>query len=58
MSSVDSADLRDRFDDQLRSFLRSSRMETEWTDPRATLLIDEVLRLVEAGGKRLRPTFC
>ena len=51
-------DLRDRFDDELRTFLRSRRQETEWIDPRATILIDEVLRLVESGGKRLRPTFC
>src|SRR5439155_14628007 len=51
-------ELRDRFDDELRDFLRARRQEAEWTDPRATILVDEVMRLVEAGGKRLRPAFC
>ncbi|MBI3647971.1 MAG: polyprenyl synthetase family protein [Actinobacteria bacterium] len=50
--------LRDRFDDVLIGFLHSRRQEAEWADPRATLLVGEVLRLVEAGGRRIRPTFC
>ena len=51
-------ELRDRFNDILRQFLRVRRQEAEWVDPGATLLVDELLRLVEAGGKRLRPAFC
>jgi geranylgeranyl diphosphate synthase type I len=51
-------ELRDRCNDALRDFLRSRRQEAEWTDPRATILVDEVIRLIEAGGKRLRPAFC
>jgi geranylgeranyl diphosphate synthase type I len=51
-------ELRDRFDDVLRDFLRARRQEAEWIDPRATVLVDEVARLIEAGGKRLRPAFC
>jgi geranylgeranyl diphosphate synthase, type I len=50
--------LRDRFDDALRDFLRTRRREIEWSEPQATLLIDEIERLIRAGGKRLRPTFC
>ncbi len=50
--------LRDRFDDALIEFLSMRRQEAEWVDPRATLLIDEILRIVRAGGKRLRPAFC
>jgi len=53
-----SSTLRDRVDDTLSTFLAARRQETEWVDPRATVLIDEVIRLVAAGGKRLRPTFC
>jgi geranylgeranyl diphosphate synthase, type I len=53
-----SSTLHDRFDDALMEFLGMRRQETEWVDPRATILVDEVTRLVRAGGKRLRPTFC
>jgi geranylgeranyl diphosphate synthase type I len=53
-----SSTLRDRFDDVLTEFLAARRQETEWVDPRATLLVDEVIRVVGSGGKRLRPTFC
>src|SRR5713226_7648286 len=50
--------LRDRFDDALFEFLSMRRQEAEWVDPRATLLVDEILRILRAGGKRLRPAFC
>jgi geranylgeranyl diphosphate synthase type I len=50
--------LRDRFDEALRDFLRARRHEIEWSEPQATLLIDEIGRLLQAGGKRLRPAFC
>jgi geranylgeranyl diphosphate synthase, type I len=48
----------DRVNATLRTFLDARRQEVEWREPQAALLIDEVLRLVGAGGKRLRPAFC
>jgi geranylgeranyl diphosphate synthase, type I len=56
--SSGSSTLRDRFDDVLTEFLQARRQETEWVDPRATVLVEEVIRVVTSGGKRLRPTFC
>jgi len=50
--------VRDRVDDVLRAFLKARRQELEWIDPRATEPIREVIRLFEAGGKRIRPAFC
>ena len=50
--------VRDRVDDVLRVFLKARRQELEWIDPRATEPIREVIRLFEAGGKRIRPAFC
>lgn len=52
------ATLRERFDDELFTFLESRRRDAQLLDERATILLDEVRRLVEAGGKRLRPAFC
>lgn len=49
---------RDRIEGVLRAFLREMRTEMALVAPDATLPIDEVIRLVEAGGKRLRPAFC
>lgn len=49
---------RDAVDDALDAFLSACREETVADDPRATLPLDEVRRLVAAGGKRLRPAFC
>ena len=54
----DAAALRERFDDELFTFLESRRRDAQRLDERATILVDEVRRLVEAGGKRLRPAFC
>jgi geranylgeranyl diphosphate synthase, type I len=51
-------DLRDRVDDALRDALRSGREELALLDPGATGPVDEVIRLVEAGGSRLRPLCC
>jgi geranylgeranyl diphosphate synthase type I len=48
----------DRVDDALFRFLDARRLETEWQDPQAAVLVEEILRLVRAGGKRLRPAFC
>jgi geranylgeranyl diphosphate synthase, type I len=56
--SPGSSTLRDRFDDVLNEFLEVRRGEAEAIDPRATVLTDEVIRVVTSGGKRLRPTFC
>ncbi len=49
---------RDRIEGVLRAFLREMRTEMVLVAPDAALPIDEVIRLVEAGGKRLRPAFC
>jgi geranylgeranyl diphosphate synthase type I len=49
---------RDRFDRALRDFLAEVRAEMRALSPDATLPLDEVIRTVGAGGKRLRPTFC
>lgn len=61
MTAVESAaapSLRDRVDGLLAAFLGEVRDEIAADDPDATSLVDEVTRLVSAGGKRLRPTFC
>lgn len=49
---------RDRVDGALEAFLSACREEAVADDPRATLPLDEIRRLVAAGGKRLRPAFC
>jgi geranylgeranyl diphosphate synthase, type I len=48
----------DRVNAALEIFLGARRQEVEWREPQAVVLIDEVLRLLGAGGKRLRPAFC
>jgi geranylgeranyl diphosphate synthase type I len=50
--------LRDRVDAQLAAFLSERRTEMAALDPAAADLIDELGRLIVAGGKRLRPAFC
>lgn len=50
--------LRDRFEDALRSFLDGVRAEVAAEQPEATVPLDEIRRLLAAGGKRLRPGFC
>ncbi len=45
-------------EDVLSAFLASRRAELAAIDPAATLLVDEVQRLVDAGGKRIRPALC
>ena len=50
--------LRARIDGTLGSFLTGVRAEMAARAPEALLPIDEVIRLVGAGGKRLRPVFC
>jgi geranylgeranyl diphosphate synthase type I len=56
--AVDLITVIDRVDETLGVFLDGHRRQVESRDPRAALLIDEVQRLVRAGGKRVRPAFC
>ena len=51
-------DLRHRVDETLDAFLRDVRTEIAVTAADALLPVDEVIRVVTAGGKRLRPAFC
>jgi geranylgeranyl diphosphate synthase type I len=46
--------LRQQVDAELHSFLADARFQL----PEAGLLLDEIDRLIGAGGKRLRPSFC
>jgi geranylgeranyl diphosphate synthase, type I len=50
--------VRPRVDEELRAFLDRERAEIETADPRSAALVDELSRLIFAGGKRLRPAFC
>jgi geranylgeranyl diphosphate synthase type I len=52
------AEVRERTDATLRGFLADRRGEMAELDAEAAVLVDELLRLVDAGGKRLRPAFC
>ncbi len=47
-----------RIDETLYAFLRDARAETPAVAAEALLPVDEVIRVVTAGGKRLRPSFC
>src|SRR5438128_10791707 len=51
-------ELRPRVDAELLAFLDRSRGELAALDRDASLLVDEIERLVRAGGKRVRPAFC
>jgi geranylgeranyl diphosphate synthase type I len=50
--------VRPRVEEELRAFLDRERLELEAADPRSAALVDELSRLLFAGGKRLRPAFC
>jgi geranylgeranyl diphosphate synthase type I len=50
--------LRPDIDDVLRSFLAERRRTVESIDAAATPLVDEIVALIDSGGKRLRPLFC
>lgn len=50
--------VRGRVDDALDAFLLDRRAELAGMDPEAAILIDEVRRLLGAGGKRFRPALC
>jgi geranylgeranyl diphosphate synthase type I len=51
-------DLRARVDAALTAFLDARRDHVERLDVAAVPLVGEVRRLVDAGGKRIRPAFC
>jgi geranylgeranyl diphosphate synthase type I len=51
-------DLRRRVDDVLEGFLAACAEEAGPIDPREAMPLEEVRRIVGAGGKRLRPAFC
>ncbi len=58
-ASVPALDVvRSRVDAALAQFLADRRAELAGMDPAATVLVDEVLRLLDAGGKRIRPALC
>jgi geranylgeranyl diphosphate synthase type I len=50
--------VRDRVDRSLASFLLERREEMATMAPEAAEMVDELRRLVAAGGKRIRPAFC
>jgi geranylgeranyl diphosphate synthase, type I len=50
--------LRGRVDEALWAFLADRREAMAAIDAEAAILVDEVRRLIAAGGKRLRPAFC
>jgi geranylgeranyl diphosphate synthase type I len=47
-------ELRGAVDDELAAYLAGARARL----PEGALLVDEIDRLISAGGKRLRPAFC
>jgi geranylgeranyl diphosphate synthase type I len=50
--------VRSRVEGVLRAELRARRNELSALDPSAEVLVEEVERLLAAGGERLRPAFC
>ncbi len=50
--------LRARIESAISAFLDSCRQEVEWSEPQAAVMVEEIARLIDAGGKRLRPAFC
>lgn len=56
--SAELQSIRTRIDRTLNTFLADVRGEMALVAPDALLPIDEVIRLIAAGGKRLRPVFC
>jgi geranylgeranyl diphosphate synthase type I len=51
-------DVRARIDAVLRTFLADRRSTLAEAHPVAAALADELTRVIDAGGKRLRPLFC
>lgn len=50
--------VRARVDEMLEEFLRDRRAELVAMDPAAAGLVEEIDRLLDAGGKRIRPALC
>lgn len=50
--------VRARVDPVVERFLDDRRAELAEMDPAATTLVDELRRLIAAGGKRIRPAMC
>jgi geranylgeranyl diphosphate synthase, type I len=50
--------VRERIDPVLARFLSDRRAELAALDARAAVLVDELHRLIAAGGKRIRPALC
>jgi geranylgeranyl diphosphate synthase type I len=50
--------VRERVEPALARFLADRRAELAGMDHRAVVLVDELLRLIAAGGKRIRPALC
>lgn len=50
--------VRERVDPAVAHFLDDRRAELAAMDPDAVVLVDEILRLLSAGGKRIRPALC
>jgi geranylgeranyl diphosphate synthase type I len=50
--------IRERIEAAVSAFVGSCRLEMQSSEPQAALMIDEIVRLIEAGGKRIRPAFC
>lgn len=50
--------VRRRVDEVLADRFLEQRAEIAAFDPEAAILVDELERIVSAGGKRLRPAFC
>jgi geranylgeranyl diphosphate synthase, type I len=51
-------DVGERVDDVLLRFLADRRAELAGMDPDAAAMADEIVRVVRAGGKRIRPALC
>jgi len=51
-------DVRARVDRTIEAFLDDRRAELAALDPAAAVLVEEIRRLVDAGGKRIRPVLC
>jgi geranylgeranyl diphosphate synthase type I len=50
--------VRGPVDAELAGFLLERRAELAGMDPDAPALVDEIRRLIDAGGKRIRPALC
>lgn len=46
-----------QFDKQLLAYLSEKRQEAKDINPEAVVLVDEIIRYTENGGKRVRPAF-